>query len=292
MYDPDQLRALSAVLGTGSFEAAAAQLHVTPSAISQRIKALEERIGTPLVIRSQPATATEAGRRLHQHADEVTLLEAALRRDLGIGTEETPPVRIAVNADSLDTWFIAALSGAGEMRFALTSDDQDHSAEWLRRGEVMAAVTAHADPVRGCDSHKLGALRYLATASADFTAMYFPDGITPAALASAPALTFNHKDRLQNQWATSQGYSGPLPTHHLPSTRGFVSAARAGLGWGMNPEYLVRTDIAAGRLVALGKQPVMDVPLYWQIRRTVADPLHGLTAAVLKTARQELIQDG
>ena len=62
--DPDHLKAIAAILQTGSFETAAGQLGVTPSAVSQRIKALEERIGAALIERSSPCTATPTGQRL------------------------------------------------------------------------------------------------------------------------------------------------------------------------------------------------------------------------------------
>lgn len=52
----DQLAALAAVIECGSFDAAADRLHVTPSAVSQRIKALESRVGQVLVVRDKPCT--------------------------------------------------------------------------------------------------------------------------------------------------------------------------------------------------------------------------------------------
>jgi LysR family transcriptional regulator (chromosome initiation inhibitor) len=128
MIDPAQLETLATVLRTGSFDAAASMLSVTPSAISQRIRALEDRMGTALLIRSLPVEPTEAGRRLARHADDVRLLEQSLRRDLGQdpGTDR-PTIRIAVNADSLATWFLPALSALPDMLFDIVIDDQDHS---------------------------------------------------------------------------------------------------------------------------------------------------------------------
>src|SRR5688572_28864516 len=219
MLDYALLAALAAVIRTGSFERAAQQLHVTPSAVSQRVKLLEERLGTILVVRGVPCTGTPAGQRLCQHVEQVSLLESELRHELPGIQHAGPPVtvRLAVNADSLATWFVAAMAQTPDCLFDLVLDDQEHSADWLRRGEVLAAVTASAKPVQGCDSTPLGALRYLATACPAFVRRHFPEGLDDASLARAPRLTFNSKDRLQMQW-TRQAFGTEIasPTHWLP----------------------------------------------------------------------------
>ena len=281
MFDPAQLAALSAVLRTGSFERAAQMLHVTQSAISQRVRQLEEQVGTALVIRSQPCRATDAGGRLFRHAEEVRLLEQGARRDLGLEPENEaesdgwPTLRLAVNADSLATWSVPAMACVDSVLFDLVIDDQDHSAEWLRRGDVRAAISGSAKPVQGCDCRPLGALRYLATASPAFVEHWFgADGVTPMRLARAPAITFNAKDRLQTRWAEQVlDVSATGPSHWLPSSHAFVDAACAGLGSGMNPEPLAASELADGRLRELIAGQPLDVPLYWHVSRSVTGAL-------------------
>ncbi|NYZ15641.1 LysR family transcriptional regulator ArgP [Azospirillum sp. RWY-5-1] len=293
MLDYALLSALAAVVRSGSFERAARQLNVTPSAVSQRVKLLEERLGTVLVVRGAPCTGTPAGLRLCQHAERVALLESELRDELpGLPPDGAPvTVRVAVNADSLATWFVAAMAGTEGCLFDLVLDDEEHSADWLRRGEVLAAVSAAAGPVQGCDSTPLGALRYVATASPGFLNRYFPDGVDAASLGRAPRLTFNSKDRLQAQW-TRQVFGAEIasPTHWLPSTQAFVDASLAGLGWGMNPAMLVAAHLRDGRLVALVPDRPLDVPLVWQRSRIASRSLADLTRAVLATARATLHQ--
>lgn len=289
MFDPAALAALAEVLRRGSFEAAAAALHVTPSAVSQRIKALEERAGAVLVLRGQPCTGTEAGLRLARHHERIALLERGLARDLG-RRPGGATLRIAVNADSLASWFLPALAGLDGLLFDLVLDDQDHSEALLRRGEVLAAVTAHPGPVAGCDSAPLGTLRYLATASPGYAAHWFPEGVGAAALAAAPAITFNAKDRLQSDWAARiAGRRVPLRTHLIPSSQGFVDAALAGIGWGMNPEPLIAGHLAAGRLVSLRPDAPLDVALHWQWARGMAGALAPVTRAVRAAARAGLL---
>ncbi|MGC1429060.1 MAG: LysR family transcriptional regulator ArgP [Albidovulum sp.] len=290
MFDPAQLHALRQVLRTGSFERAAAALNVTPSAISQRIRALEDQLGTILIIRGQPALPTEAGARLARHAEDVLLLEQGLAADLGTNIAPgRPTLRLAVNADSLATWVLPALKALPDTLFDLVIDDQDHSADWLRRGAVQAAVTAQGAAITGCDTHALGALRYSATASPEFIDKYFAEGVTANALAHAPSLVFNQKDRLQSDWVRQiTGQRVELQSHFLGSSQGFVEAALQGLGWGMNPETLVADHLKAGRLRALQPDAPMDVMLHWQVNRLGAAAITPLTRAVKEAAARIL----
>lgn len=297
MIDHDQLSAMAAVVRGGSFERAARHLGVTPSAISQRVKLLEERLGAVLVVRGKPCRATPVGERLCRHAEEVGLLEKALLEELGLrhSADGEVVLRIAVNADSLATWLVPALAMAAVpgLSFELVLDDQDHSAEWLRRGAVSAAVSAQAGGVQGCGQHPLGALRYLATASPAFVATWFAGGIDAAALTSAPSLRFNAKDELQARWARIVcGRDLDLPCHRLPSSHAFVDAALAGLGWGMNPQALAAPHLTSGALVELLPGRPYDVPLFWQWSRVVEGPLAGLTQSILAAARRGLVQTG
>lgn len=295
MVDYPALHALAAVARTGGFERAAAELGVTQSAISQRIKSLEDKIGAVLIRRVQPCAPTELGQRLVRHVEDVGLLEHLLSQDLGglLPQDAAARVRIAVNADSLATWFLPALADIDGLLFDLVVDDQDHSANWLQQGQVAAAVTASTGPVQGCDSHSLGALGYVATASPRFAARWFPNGVTAEALKIAPALTFDPKDRLQADWVRAVvGKPCSFPTHLIPSSEGFVEAALMGLGWGMNPELLVADHLKAGRLIAILPEAPAKTPLFWQVSRIARRALDPLTRAVRAAARRSLMAGG
>ena len=196
MLDYASLSALASVVREGSFERAARALHVTPSAISQRIRLLEERVGCALVVRGQPCRATETGRRLCQHVDRVRLLEHELHGEVpsleqeGVARVTLP---IAVNADSLATWFapaVAAFAAGEPVLLDVAVDDQDHTAEWLRSGAVQAAVTANARPATGCNSQPLGAMRYRAVATPAFVERNFSAGVDPTGLEGLGALGY------------------------------------------------------------------------------------------------------
>ena len=297
MLDYAGLEALAAVVREGSFERAARRLHVTPSAVSQRIKQLEERVGQVLVQRGSPCTGTDAGRRLCLHLEQVALLENQLRRTnpglLPDMPAPAPTLKLAVNADSLSTWFMdamAAFTAGGNELLDLRIDDQEHTGERLRQGEVIAAVTATGTAIAGCNTWPLGTMRYVAAASPGFIARHFADGVTAATLARAPIMTFDRKDRLQDQWMQAHGLTSRThaPRHFLPSNFGYVRACEVGMGWGMHPLTLIGQQLAEGRLVQLLPNTAMDVPLYWAHPRTAQVALERLTQCVMAAARRSL----
>ncbi|WP_185985696.1 LysR family transcriptional regulator ArgP [Aureimonas mangrovi] len=291
MLDYQSLAALGAVIREGSFERAATSLAITPSAVSQRVRGLEERLGAILVVRSQPCRPTELGRALCAHLDRVRLLEADLAPALS-GGAEVQALRIAVNADSLATWFpqaAAAFAQETGVLLDLTLDDEDHTAERLRSGEVLAVVTADPKPVQGCRTVRLGAIRYAACASPAFVERHFAGGVDAASLATAPHLRFDRRDGLQARWARETlGVDLAAPTAWAPSTHGMLDLALAGLGWGMQPVSLAEEHLAAGRLMELVPGARIEVELYWIALRLPVRALDRLTAAVRQAALQAL----
>ncbi|HEX5458602.1 MAG TPA: LysR family transcriptional regulator ArgP [Steroidobacteraceae bacterium] len=297
MLDEALLAAVAAVAREGSFERAARVLHVTPSAVSQRVKLLEERLGAVLIVRGQPCSATEIGARICRHAELVAVLVSQLRRELPMLPRDTPEalhasLRIAVNADSLSTWFIQAMADFGREDAALlnlTLADEDHTAEWLRRGHVLGAVTSVRSVIQGCRVRRLGSLRYVATASPGFVRRWFQAGICADALSRAPSLLFDSNDRLQELWARRiLRRDVSLPVHRIPSTQAFIDAAQAGVGWGMNPLSLIRPQLRSGALVELVPDTPIDVPLFWQATRLKVPVLERLTRSIVRAAAAAL----
>lgn len=293
--DNAQLAAFAAALQEGSFEAAARKLNVTPSAVSQRIKLLEERLGQVLLQRSVPCQATAAGKALARFAEQLALLETEMLREVSVSGDlgaTRVRVPIAVNADSLDSWFLAVLEDSparNSICFDVRVEDQDHSAAMLREGHVMAAVSASSQAVPACTVEALGTMRYLALASPGFAAGHFSRGIDADSLANAPMLTFNRKDELQVRFvAQFVDHSVMAPTHYIPSVHGFLEVAKRGLGWGMMPETFVLKALESGDLVEIAPGRYLDVPLYWHRWRLVSPTLELLTGIVRKTAASRL----
>lgn len=282
----DQLRALLAVVDHGTFEAAARALHITPSAVSQRIKGLERDTGRVLVERTTPCRATASGERIVRSARQMVVLEEDVRLELGEGGAALD-LPVAVNADSLATWFEAVLgtaAGWADTRLQLEVEDEEYSTDHLRRGGVVGAVTADPVPVAGCRTEALGSMRYLPVAAPSL-AERFVRG-RGYAWEAMPALRFNAKDELQAGFLRDLGVTSAPPTSQVPSSEGFVAAARAGLGWAMVPEAQIGDDLDTGRLVLLRGRSHRDVPLFWQVWTLQTPRIERLTGAVHEAARR------
>ncbi|ALM85227.1 LysR family transcriptional regulator ArgP [Bordetella sp. N] len=291
--DYAHVRALAAVIREGSFDRAAQALNVTPSAISQRIRSLEDRVGRLLVQRTVPALPTADGRIVVQYAEQTALLEHDALARLGMLADDGPQATlpVAVNHDSLETWFMDAairFSAGSQATLDLRSEDQDHTATLLRNGTVLGAVTTLAEPVQGCRLHALGSMRYVASCSPEFHERHFAEGVNAQSLGQAPVLVYNRKDAMQARFARK--YMGKTawqpPIWWLPSARAFVQASLAGLGWSMNPLALIQQELDKGTLVPLRARAYEDAPLYWQHWRVNSDTMSSLTDAVLAASRQ------
>lgn len=295
----EQVRTLLAVVDEGTFDAAAAALHVTPPAVSQRVKALERRTGRVLLTRTKPVRPTESGQVVVRFARQLARLERDARADLGIGESgQGALLPVAVNADSLATWFLTALARVpAELRvcFELRREDEVHTTSLLREGAVMAAVTSSPDAVSGCTVRRLGRVRYLPVASPEFIGRWLGDwpGVPLGrVIADAPVLLFDRRDTLQDQFAreVTGGRGAGALRHYVPSSRGFAEAIEAGLGWGVVPRAQAEPLLHSGALRLLDPERVVDVPLFWQQWKLDSPALAALADAVVSTAAEALDQ--
>lgn len=292
--DLAQLRALAAAVDEGTLDGAARRLHVTPSAVSQRLKALETAAGRVLLVRSRPVRPTASGEALLRLARQVELLAADTAALLdGPGGARAASIAVAVNADSLATWLLPGLVPlAGQVSLELHREDQARTGDLLRAGVVMAAVTAQAEPVPGCSVERLGAMRYRPRASRAFVQRWMPDGATPAALAAAPMVVFDRDDRLQHDYLhrRTRGRGAEVPAQHrVPASADFLTAVRLGYGWGMLPDLqLDGRGPDEDELVELDPRGAVDVVLYWQQWRLRTPALDLVARHVLAAARTRL----
>ncbi|MFD7021928.1 LysR family transcriptional regulator ArgP [Promicromonospora sukumoe] len=304
-WDSRQLEALAAVVAEGSFDAAAQALHVTPSAVSQRIRALENAAGSVLVRRARPVVATPSGQALLRLARQTELLGAEVAAELGAHGADDPPgdaddgapgrlvtVPLAVSADSLATWVMPALAQVEGVTFDLHRADDSRTADLLREGVVMAAVTSQTAQVQGCRSTPLGTMRYRPACTRAFAARWFPHGPTPEALDAAPVVVFDRTDDLQDVYLRAKAPGARPPRHHVPSTVEYEETIRLGLGWGM---LLERPAIGGlhtgtgGGITLLEPGYVLDIPLHlqqWKLRSAVLDRV---AAALRKEATRALL---
>ncbi len=279
----EHLATFAAIVAVGSFEGAARRLHITPSAVSQRVKALEQRVGSVLVRRSRPVEVTQAGATVLRLARQLERLVDDAARELGGGSAGAI-LPIVVNADSLATWFVPALARAARetgAQFVVFRADETLSTARLRRGEAIAALTATKEPVPGCTSTRIGTDRYRACAAPGFAAAHFGAGVTAESLAAAPMVEFDRHDVFQRRFIrrVTRTRVEP-PRHYVPSSAEFMLAIELGMGWGMVPELQCREALADGRLVEIGARSAIEISLYWQ-RWNLRSPVLDLLSAVI-----------
>ncbi|NDP37981.1 MAG: LysR family transcriptional regulator ArgP [Rhodoferax sp.] len=294
-FDPDALECLAAIVEEGGFERAAVRLSITQSAVSQRLRSLEVQVGTVLIVRSRPLKPTSAGRLLLKHALQTRLLRADLARDLkdlapgGVGSGgDVERISIAINADSIATWALGALSELARRGLGLEiiTDDQDFTIEWLREGRVLGCVTTLKQALRSCKMVPLGAMRYVAVAEAGYAAEHCPDGLSPHNFRNVPFVAFNRKDDLQGEFIAHAFNLKhvALSQLYVPSSQGQVSAVLAGWGASVVPELQVREHLRSGRLVDVALGETLPVELYWHCWNLDSVVLDALTAALTDAA--------
>lgn len=288
MLENIYLEALAAVIDEGGFDKAAVRLNISQSAVSQRIRNLEDQLGRVLVVRSVPPEPTEDGRKLIKHLRQVRLMEHELTDSMGLSSSEgfiTLPV--GVNADSLATWFLDALDGfLREQRVLLDLyvDDENQTHEMLRRGDVVGCIGTGAKTVKSCRSEFLVTFDYLCLCTRSFRDKWFQDGFNLETASKTPAAVFNRKDETQSLMLEKifPGQSVAHPAFYVPSSESFVDVLRRSLAYGMVPEFQAREDLESGRLMELLPHGRVPISLYWHSWNVETPLLDGLRHALVK----------
>ncbi|MFZ3139771.1 LysR family transcriptional regulator ArgP [Polaromonas sp.] len=295
-FDPDALECLAAIVEEGGFERAARRLSITQSAVSQRLRALEAQVGTVLIVRSRPLKATSAGQLLLKHTKMLRLLRADLERDLKElapsslrGAREEERISIAINADSIATWALPALTGLAQqgLPMEVITDDQDFTHEWLRQGQVLGCVTTLKQALRGCKVVPLGAMEYVACATPALALERLGGAVLTAHnFRGIPFVAFNRKDDMQSEFVGKAFGLKRVMLNQLfvPSSEGQVRAVLAGWGASVLPRLLAQGLIDQGLLANLAPGCILPIQLYWHCWNLESEVLDALTAALTRSA--------
>ena len=291
--NPKHTEAFRAVVETGSFEQAALQLHLTSPAISQRVRALESQLGNALIVRSRPARATRTGQRLMQYLKRAALLEADLEAELAVQQDAPLTLVLALNADSMGTWFFPALSEVlirERVLLDLTVEDQDHTYTLLETGMAIGCISTEAKPMRGCTAEPLGVMRYWLVATPAFRQQWFAHGLTRKAARTAPVVAYTRKDTLQSSFLqeTLGLPEGAYPCHYVPGATSHFNAIRYGLGYGMVPELLLKANADGDLVEMLAPKAPADVALYWHTWKVQSPRMEQLSRQIIAAARTVL----
>ena len=267
MFDYKLIEALAMVAQGGGFDKAATALHITQSAVSQRVKLLEEQMGQILVARTAPPRLTSAGRNLLKHYLQVKRLEDDLFGEMAEQVGYTP-IAVALNADSLATWFLDAIQSFvadDGVLLDIRVDDQEQTHQLLKDGAVVGCISTKEQPLQGCRIDYLGQMNYHMLASPEFAKKWFPSGLTLADVCRTPAIIFNRQDQLHNKLCRLVLGQVPdsIPAHYVPSAEKFVDFIAMGLGYGMLPRQQSEPFTGNGLLVDLAPDHTIPVKLYW-----------------------------
>jgi LysR family transcriptional regulator (chromosome initiation inhibitor) len=294
VLDYKLIEALAMVAREHGFEKAARQLHITQSAVSQRIKSLEEHVGQVLLARTSPPRATPAGRQIIKHFQQVKQLETDLVNTLSpVQNQSFGTLAIGINGDSLATWFIDAVSGflkKERLLLDLRSDDQEQTLQLLKNGEVIGCISAKQRPLQGCRSDYLGCMDYRLLATPEFAQKWFSGGLKMGPIRQAPLVIFNRKDELHRLFFQQAFKSVPadLNAHYLPSSGRFVDFISAGLAYGMLPDLQSAPLLKSGKLVELLQGCRVAVKLYWHCWNLNSRQLDQFSRHLVNSAKKQL----
>ena len=287
--------ALDAVISTGNFETAAQALHITQSAVSQRIRELEKRLAKPLLIRSQPPVPTETGHKLLGLYRRVQLLEQDVLPELCDDAENPPhqKLSLAANADSVASWLIPALAptlNAQQATLDLVITDESRTLDLLRKGEVIGAISLDSKSLPGCTCDLLGRMDYRCVATPAFITRHFPQGITQAALKKAPAAIYDHHDTLHQDFFRQHFAfdDSRMPSHTARSSEAFIKLACEGLAYCLIPDLMIHSELEAGILMDVTQGLTVNRHLYWHRWALETELLKAVSRDLVRYANEAL----
>lgn len=267
MLDYKGIEALHTVLEEQSFEEAAKKLFITQSAVSQRIKGLESYYGEPVLVRQLPYRPTKLGKQLLGHFKQLCLLEEDLKKQLG-EKNILPHLTIAINRDSLETWFQEIIEEKGlfeNLILEVIAEDQELTLEHLKNGTASACLSTSEKEVVGGNVSFLGDMEYILAASPTFVKKYFSKGTPKQCFSAAPAIKFDQNDKLHERFLEKCfGFNGShLNYYTIPSVRGFKKFALMGYGYGLIPRMDIMQELKKKQLVQIYPEKTWKMPLYW-----------------------------
>lgn len=294
MFDYKQLEALEMIVLAGSFDGAARRLHLTQSAISQRIRQLEERFGGVLLVRETPVRPTPAGERLLAHVRQVRRMESEIEAG-AVSRTGWLPVRIGVNADSLAIGLLESIAPAlvaERLLLECVVDDEAWTLGLLKAGEVEGCISTQVDELPGCCVEPLGVMSYALVATPDFAARWFADGVTRETLAQAPAAVSGRTESLHRRWLREHFAleEGDYPCHIIPESHALYIAALTGMACAVVPQEQAASRLESGDLLELSPTEGIPVPLYWQRLARQSDAAITVSEAIRRFACKHFVQ--
>jgi LysR family transcriptional regulator (chromosome initiation inhibitor) len=291
MFDYKLIEALAMVAREGGFDKAARTMYITQSAVSQRVKLLEEHTGQVLLARTTPPQATSAGQKLIKHYLQVKRLEDDLKGEIDeVGDKGFTSIALGINADSLAFWLLKAIHPfllEERVLLDIRVNDQEQTHQLLKDGEVMGCISTIAQPMQGCRIEYIGRMNYRMMAAPEFATRWFPDGLVIEDVRRAPAIIFDRQDELHHKllYQALEEVPAAIPTNYVPSVEKFAEFIALGLAYGMLPDQQSTPLIGTGQIFDLSPDCHVPVKLYWHCWNLKSDLLKKLTQQLISQAK-------
>ncbi len=291
MFDYKLIEALALVAQEGGFDKAAKALYITQSAVSQRVKMLEELAGQVLIVRTTPPTLTLAGRNFLKHYLQVKRLEDDLVGEINEPDRKGfTSISVGVNADSLAFWFLEAIHPfllEERVLLDIRVDDQEQTHRMLKDGEVLGCISIQKQPMQGCQIEYIGCMNYRIMATPEFAARWFPNGFDIEDVQRAPALIFDRHDELLGKllYQAFEKVPASIPAHYVPSVEKYAEFIALGHAYGTIPDQQSTPLVRNGQMVDLSPGNHIPVKLYWHCWNLKSDVLEKLTQNLIRNAK-------
>lgn len=272
---PDAIELVGTVHRTGSMAAAARELGVVPSALTYRIRQMEDALDVLLFDRSsRQAKLTAAGRELlHEGNRLLQELDGVANRIKRVATGWEPQLTLAIDSvvsrttvmELCEAFF--ALNGLTRLR--IREEALSGTLEALNSGQADLAIgVAMESPFsKSVQSKPLGTIRFIYVVAPHHPLAGAPEPLTDAMLMSHRAVAV--ADSVQRGSGLTAGLLGGQDIFTVPGMQEKLDAQLRGIGGGFLPEYLARPHVSTGRLVEKKMQRAARlIPMSYAWRRT------------------------
>lgn len=284
MIDYEAIRALEAILEYQSFEKASKSIGITQSAITQRIQGFESFLGERLLIRKTPYKPTATGQAYLGLLRKVKILESEIESN----SSNKPIIKIAINRDSLDLYFLDIISDkecAEAFALEIIADNQDNTLEYLKSGQVDMCISSESKAIPKHVSTHIGDMEYCLVCSPQFHMKYFKNKTTKEILANAPLVIFDKNDKLQHNFLKENYGVEPMSSiSQMPSVQSFKIAIIGGYGYGFVPLLDIQQELKQKKVLEIFPSKKLKVPLYlhqWEYQK---DYIKMFTKKLLKAS--------
>lgn len=235
-----------------NFTKAAKILHITQSALSQRVKNLEEQLETTLIIRDRAGLQlTEQGEELLRYCQTKFQMESQLIKNISGSTTETPAgvIRIGGFSSVMRSVILPCLTPLltenENLRIRMVSREIYELKSLLKSGEIDFAITYEEIGGESCESHKIGVEVNTLVQNKSYR---------------GPKVYIDHdeNDDITQKILKRKSFASN-ERQYLDDVYGLIDGVNAGLGLAVIPNHLIKGD---NQIVPVKPLKKINIPVY------------------------------